>query len=825
MLVRWLTVSWLMALPLGAADLMLHGRVVDENDVPVATARVSARSAAASAISVEALTDARGAFTLALPGPGDFLFNVEREGYYALKDRALHITGAEEVTLVINTVREVFQSENVNAATSPVDVGQALTEERLTGTEVNDVPYANSHSLRSSMQLMPGVVQDAAGDLHFDGSAENQVLYLLNGFDITNPISGQFQTLLAVEGIRSLDLSSGLPSAEFGKGTAGVLNINVQNGTDSFHYTATDFIPGVNIQQGLHLGDWYPRFGVSGPIVKGRAWFSDTLDSEYTETLVTGLPSGQNTRHGWAGSNLLHTQVNLTPKNILFADFLVNVDNQGRVGLGPLNPVSTTSSVHTRDYSGSLKDQVYFGHGVLVDFGYAYHQFSQTETPQGAGLYVFSPQGNGGNYFVNSAQDAARDQGLIHAYLPKFSLEGSHQVEAGADVDWLHYHADNRDTGYEVLGLSGQPISQTVFGAPAIFHLDDAEMSSYLLDTWRISKRLQFNLGVREDWDRRIRDVAWSPRLAFSWSPFRAGRTRVSGGYAVTHDAVTMGMLGRPLDQTGATTTFGPDGTAAGPPALTTFSIGNTPLRLPRAGNWNAGVDRQVSTHVFVTAKYLRRRGSDGFVFVNPLAPNAPPSLLPLPGGESGGDYSLSNLRRDDYDSVQISVHQTFSGQYEWSAAFTHSRAISNVLVDANSAQPLQLLSNFTPVPWDVPNRVLAWAYLPLPWKNWAVSILGDMRSGFPFSVRDQTGFVIGAVDSYRYPVNVDLNVGLERMVTFHGYRFALRGGIDNATGQANPTAVNNVSGAPQFLQFLGDEGRHFVVRIRFFGRAAQASH
>jgi hypothetical protein len=32
---------------------------------------------------------------------------------------------------------------------------------------------------------------------------------------------------------------------------------------------------------------------------------------------------------------------------------------------------------------------------------------------------------------------------------------------------------------------------------------------------------------------------------------------------------------------------------------------------------------------------------------------------------------------------------------------------------------------------------------------------------------------------------------------------------------------VNNVSGAPGFLEFLGDEGRHFVVRIRFLGRAA----
>ena len=86
-----------------------------------------------------------------------------------------------------------------------------------------------------------------------------------------------------------------------------------------------------------------------GPIVRGRAWFSDTFDSEYTQSLVTGLPSGQNTRSGWAGSNLLHAQVNLTPSNILFADFLVNVDNQGRVGLGPLNPIPDhVQSAHAR---------------------------------------------------------------------------------------------------------------------------------------------------------------------------------------------------------------------------------------------------------------------------------------------------------------------------------------------------------------------------------------------------------------------------------------------------------------------------------------------
>ena len=86
------------------------------------------------------------------------------------------------------------------------------------------------------------------------------------------------------------------------------------------------FSPGLASSKVLHLGNWYPRLGVSGPIVRGRAWYSDTFDSEYNETVVTGLPKGQNTRRGWAGSNLLHTQVNLTPSNILFADFLVNVE-------------------------------------------------------------------------------------------------------------------------------------------------------------------------------------------------------------------------------------------------------------------------------------------------------------------------------------------------------------------------------------------------------------------------------------------------------------------------------------------------------------------
>ena len=803
-----------------ATGVTLRGKVVDENEAPVRDARVSVRPATGPANLWTARTDPTGAFSLTLPAPGDFLITVDREGYYELKDRPAHIESTQEITLVINTVREVFQSVNVNAETSPLEAGQAQSQEQLSGTEVNDMPYANSHSLRNSLPLLPGVLQDATGTLHINGAGENQVLYQLNGFNITDPITGQFQTVLAVEGIRSMDLATGRYSPEFGKGSAGVLNVSTETGTDRFHYTTTDFIPGLSVQQGLHLGNWYPRVGVSGPIVKGRAWFSDTFESEYTESLVTGLPSGQDTRSGWAGSNLLHTQVNLTPSNLLYADFLLNVDNESRVGLGPLNPVSTTSTVHTRQYFGSLKDQKYFGHGMLVEFGYAHNEFSDSASPQGPNLYLIAPQGNTGNYFVNSNQGASRDQVLIHAYLPKFQFAGSHQIEAGADADWIGYTGDFRRTGYQVLGTSGQLILQTLFPTPASFQVRDTEASSYVLDTWSVRKQLQFTLGIRQDWERQLGPLAWSPRLAFTWSPFAKGGTSISGGYAITHDAVTMAMLGLPLDQTAYTTQYGANGTPTGPPAPSSFAIGNASLRLPRAANWTLDAAQRLTPRISVTAKYLRRRGTDGFAFVNTLAPDAPPSLLPLPSGQSAGLYQLTNLRRDNYDSVAVSVHQTLTGQYEWMASYTHSRALSNGVIDPNFPQPLQVLGNLAPVPWDAPNRLLAWAYLPLPWKDWAVTALADMRTGFAFSARAETGVIAGAFDSYRYPMNFDLNLAIERMVTLHGYRFALRGGVDNLTGRANYTSVNNVTGTPQFPQFLGPEGRHFVVRIRFFGRA-----
>lgn len=806
-------------LPLCAADLTLSGRVVDENEAPVHDARVTLRS---SAQSWESTSGPDGEFTFLLPGGGDFVLSVERQGYYPLKDRPLHLENSQELTLAISAVREVFQSVNVAETPSSLDITQTNNTESLTATEVNDVPYSNDHSLRSSFLMIPGVLQDSSGAIHVNGASQNQVTYLLNGFNIANPVSGQLQSVFAIEGVRSVDLSSGRYSPQYGNGSAGVLAITTDSGTDHFHYTATDFLPGLSFQEGPHLGNWYPRFGLSGPILRGRAWFSDNLDLEYNKSVIFGLPSGQNTRSGAALGNLLHGQVNLNKSNILFGDFLINLDHEGRVGLGALSPVSTTQTVDTREYFFSVKDQAYLGRGVLVEFGFAHNDFWTGQIPQGQNLYVISPVGQSGNYFVDANQTATRDEGMVHIFFPQLHWLGTHQFETGGAGDLRRENGDYHRTGYLVLGDQDQILSETVFPTPAVFHVSDTEFSTYLLDTWRVSRRFQLTMGVRADQDQRISATGWSPRAAFSWSPFSNNHTRISGGYAVTHDQVTLDVLSRPLDQVAETTEYNSYGVVEGPPVPTTFVIGNAPLALPEASNWTLNVDHQIAGHIYLTVKYLRRRGTDGFAYINMLDPNAAPSLLPLPSGEAAGVYQLTSLRRDDYDSGQFALRQTFKGQHEWMVSYTRSRALTNALIDPNSPQPLQILPYFTAMPWDAPNRLLAWAYLPFPirrWsKNWSIAVLSDMRTGYPFSIREPSGPVIGIVDSFRYPLNFDLNLAIERMITLHGYRFALRGGVVNLTNQANPTAVNNVTGVPQFLQFAGDQGRHFVVRLRFFG-------
>ena len=341
-----------------------------------------------------------------------------------------------------------------------------------------------------------------------------------------------------------------------------------------------------------------------------------------------------------------------------------------------------------------------------------------------------------------------------------------------------------------------------------------------MTDRWQPLKSLTVNAGWRVDWDELVRQWALSPRLAVSWSPLTSLRTRWNAGYAVLHDATNLALFSRPLDQQAVTTPFDSAGQPEAP-LVTTFVTGRD-LKFPRYVQWSAGAEHDFGRGISGRAEWMWKRGGDGFVYA-PESAAGPVDLQPAGLAYGfGGTYALTNQRHDDYDEVAFTARQSFGDQYGWMASYTRSRAVSNAVLDVSVDQPLQVLNNFGRMPWDAPNRFLGWAYLPTPWKKWAVALMVDYRTGFPFAVTDDSGIVVGPVDAHRYPSNFDLNLSIERRFTFRGYRLALRLGADNLTDHRNPTAVNSVIDAPQYLQFFGDEGRHFVLRIRWFGKAGK---
>jgi len=187
------------------------------------------------------------------------------------------------------------------------------------------------------------------------------VLFTLNGFTLNDPLSGRFESRVGVEAVQSVDVANGRLPAEYGRGSAGMVAVTTTPGDDKLRYSATNFFPGMESRKGLYLGNWSPRINVSGPIRKGRAWFSDSIAAQYDQQVLEELPAGADRLSAWRLSNLLHTQVNLTPSQILYTGVLLNGWSAPRFGLNALNPPETTLDRRTRQWFFNLKDQICFG--------------------------------------------------------------------------------------------------------------------------------------------------------------------------------------------------------------------------------------------------------------------------------------------------------------------------------------------------------------------------------------------------------------------------------------------------------------------------------
>jgi hypothetical protein len=787
---------------------------VDENGVVVPGAEVTVLEPGLSPVQLRTDYAGHAAYSLRLDAP--YQIRAGKAGFYQAQMSAID-AHEKSVRVVLTHEQIVREQVNVTASTPGIDVEQTAGERIMNTPEIVNIPYQTSRDIRYLLRFNPGVVQDATEQVHVAGSESWETLYTLDGFDIRSPEEGTLEMRVSTDAVRSIDAETTRYPVEFGRTTGGVVAFYTGMGDNKFRFNATNFIPSFRDVNGIRFDNFVPRFTFSGPLRRNRAWFYDGVETEYDNIYIPELPANADTDPLIRGSNLVKVQTNLTQANILTAGFLFNDYHSPYEGLSSLTPQPSTTNrdiiawlPYARDQwspsGGSLRS------GALLDIRIGVMRFRDGHEPRGDAPYEITPELAKGSYFENLTGRSQRVEGTATLYLPARHWKGTHDVKMGVDLGHTGYNQDQARAPVSYLREDGTLERQSVFAPAAPFTLHNSERGAYIQDRWQMQKSLLVEPGLRFDWDQIIRRPLLSPRIAAVYAPGGEGSTKISAGVGLYYEHTQLNYFAQSLAGVRSDTYYEADGvTPTGPAQETEFTKNDGSLREAHALNWSLGVERKLPWSIFAGANFLEKRTANLFTFANE-------------SGEAtlSGDYALTNARQDHYNSIEVNGRRLFANGYMMFVSYTHSSARTNAALQyLPTPSPLGPQQS-GPLPWDAPNRVISWGWLPLRLpilkRRWDFVYALDERTGFPYISVNAAQQVVGVAGSRRFPNYVTFSPGLEWRFHFRSTYYGLRGVMENATDSENPGIVNNAVDSPEYGMFSEPQGRAFTARIRIIG-------
>ncbi len=778
--------------------------IIDENRLPIEHVLVTVRDEMTGQIQ-EGQTDSRGRLVFTFPSSGRFQVRAEKKGYYPSILRTAQLlaqqTNLSDIEIVLAREQELTEQVEVVSSPARLDPRETAASQKIAGTEIVNVPFPATRDIRNALPLIAGVIQDHAGGIHVDGADSSQTQIRLDGFKIGNPGTGAFDTRIVTDAIRSIQLQSSRLSSEYGSAPGGVFDLTSGSGDDNFRFSTTDFFPSFQSKRGFHLDNWTPRMTVSGPLAKGRAWFYQALDGEYGVDIFEELPVGQDRNHTWRIGGLSKVQVNLGRSHVLSGIWLLNRSRADHAGLSPFHPLETSVDRRAGAYLAGIQSMSYFTNGLLLETALGITHNSSDEIPMGNSPYEIHLERTKGNYYRSPADRARRVQFMAAVTFSDQEWHGRHEIKLGTEADAVTYRVASERGPIRLFDSDGRMSREIFFTSASPYSLRNHQIGAFLQDRWSLSDRLLLELGIRADREDLLRDISVSPRIAASYRVRR--RSKLTAGVGLFHDTARLDLLIRPFSGRRFDLPTGAPG-----PVESAFIATAAGLDVPLYVNWSASWEEQLRDALLLSFQLMGKAGWRGWVY-EPLSTVAE---------EGRREFHLRSSRRDSYKALKIGLSGTPRTGHTLSAFYTLSSASSSHLLHPDLDNVITGPLGEGPVAWDVPHRLQVWGWSNLT-KRLQVAFSLEWRTGLPFSVLDEDQVVVGTPNSMRFPGYFSLNLHLERRFRFASYEWAFRGGFNNITNHPNPSAVNNNSDSPGYLEFTGFQDRAFVGRIRFLGK------
>ncbi|MEP6706169.1 MAG: carboxypeptidase regulatory-like domain-containing protein [Pyrinomonadaceae bacterium] len=772
-----------------------------------------------------ATTDVLGIaiFPATLPA-GAYTLHVEGQGFESFVRRDVMVndgaTTSIALSLTVAALKESVTVESPFEEATTAAAGSSIPAGTLHRDTLQRLPLAAAR-VDQALPLIPGVVRSPTGEISIAGATEQQSALLVNGLNAADPASGNFRLNLPIDSVESVQVFQHPYTAEYGAFTGGITKIQTRRGGEQWHVEFNDFLPDLRYTGGKIVGiaEDSPRFNFNGPLVKDRLFLAQSLAYTIAKQPVRGLTFPKNETKTESQSYFSQFDAILSGHHTQTFTLGYFPQRDQFVGLDLFRPQPTTPNYKQKDFVFGARDNYQFNAGLLLS-SFSLTRFHADVWGQGNEEQTLTPTAEGGNYFAEQSRKSQRAELLeVFTFPTRKRLGFAQEIKVGFDFNSVNTHFNYAARPVNILRGDRTRAERIVFHGVRPISARNQEYVGFVQDRLLLLPNLNFDIGLRYENQQVADETNLSPRAGFAWSPLNGDRTVLRGGLGFFYDKVPLNIrsFGRYPSRT--VIRYQSDGvTIIASHHLVNVLVDTLPITpldfrrkssadggfVPENFRWNLQLD-QIVTPWFNLRANLTASRTDHIYIVNPELDFR---------GRMG--IVLRSAGQATYRAVELTALFRLPNKDQFFVSYVRSRARGD-LNDFNSyfgdfGAPVIRANQYSNLPFDVPNRLLAWGTFSLP-RHTTIAPIFEMRTGFPYSVRDAAQNFIGERNSdhtrFSTFISLDAEIAKDFQVTKkYGIRLSLRG--FNLTNHFNPRNIRSNTADPRFGEFLAPYHRFF---------------
>lgn len=614
----------------------IKGQVIDDGGLAIPGALLTLSSPALIGGAQQATSDDNGGFIFAELAPGSYKLMAQKVGFGPVTKTDVPVQLGRTTTV---TVEMKYGGETViiEERRKTVDTESASNNTTLSKEFLSRIPTGRSY--QEATLATAGVTGGGDGNPNAGGASSNENTFLLDGINVTDPVTGTFSMNFNYDAIEEIQVITAGYDPEYGDSLGATISVVTRSGGNTLEVIADGF---------YQNGAWAPKLDsryaadglqiaptgfdetsqtvqaavtVSGPIVKDRVWFIGSYEYDRTLYAVLGSPLPRDFEsHYFFGKltmqpNSAHRftlQLNTDPTtvdNIIQGDPFTRADAQARQAQGGyvasakwnwfINPEANLDSNVSFQKTFITQSSVPCTHDKSIGYnpcdpGEA-ENHTDYATPGRVGLYGAYSRDNFGSFYFDNRYNLD-----VYSKLSVLQVDffGKHDFKVGAELNYLIWdQTDGQNGGLLYYDLYENPFDPNTlknyywveYGSAYEYHADGTHLGAFIQDVYKPVENLTFRYGVRYDRASVRNDKGYpvvdvgvfGPRVYAIWDPWNNAKTKVFGGYGRFNDVGRLGVASylsttNPGAKLVTGESFGSDGTSSAGNVYFDYNTTNT---------------------------------------------------------------------------------------------------------------------------------------------------------------------------------------------------------------------------------------------------------